>query len=124
MSHTKGEWVCRLFYGSPEEIAEGRELGFEPIPALGNDGERFIVTGETRVCVVDAQTKFKRGTGHKGKCSERDANARLISAAPDLLECARQYMEQRVVAGGMAVDDEQLEAMFADAISKATGEHQ
>lgn len=46
-----------------------------------NDGA-IIIMGETRIGMVDAQTYYERGQGHNAECPERDANARLIAAAP------------------------------------------
>ena len=56
-----------------------------------NDGAAPVMApdpdlGEKRVALVDCQTRFKRGQGWKAECAEREANARLIAAAPELLE--------------------------------------
>ena len=47
------------------------------------------------------------------------ADAALIAAAPDLLEVARQVIETRKAAGGMAVDDDALFEMARDAVARA-----
>ena len=52
---------------------------------FGNNGEAFVSTADYRVAAVDCHAKFKRGEGYRAKCGERDANARLIASAPDLL---------------------------------------
>lgn len=49
------------------------------------------------------------------------ANARLIAAAPRLLEFAKAYAELSVAAGGMAPDDATLDEMCRDAIAAAEG---
>jgi hypothetical protein len=55
-----------------------------------NGGEWAVMHGDIndddggRVCVVDAQTPFKRGKGHQHDCDIRNANANLIAAAPEL----------------------------------------
>jgi hypothetical protein len=50
---------------------------------LTNGGERPITTEDGRICTVDCQTPFKRGEGWKSECDVREANARLIAAAPE-----------------------------------------
>lgn len=50
-----------------------------------NDGAASIVTDDGPVASVACQTPFKRGSGSTALCAERDANARLIVAAPELL---------------------------------------
>jgi hypothetical protein len=52
---------------------------------LTNGGDRPITTEDERICTVDCQTPFKRGEGWQSECDVREANARLIAAAPDLL---------------------------------------
>jgi hypothetical protein len=58
-----------------------------------NDGQRYIMAGSgdehRRVALVDRQSDYKRGKGHEGECPERDANARLIASAPQLVEALR-----------------------------------
>jgi hypothetical protein len=97
--HTPGPWHCPLFHGRPQDIEQQRKLGLSPVPALMNDGARIIMTdaGEDtkRVALVDCQTMYKRGTGHQTECAERDANARLIAAAPDLLAALRKIVDAR-----------------------------
>lgn len=89
-AHTPGPWSFREFHQDEAEIHEMRALGLEPIPALTNQGERSIMASSGRVGLVDCQTKFKRGKGYKSECAERDANARLIAAAPELLSGAKE----------------------------------
>lgn len=48
-------------------------------------------------------------------------DARLIAAAPDLLEFARAYAETWIAAGGMPLDDASLRDMCRAAIEKAEG---
>lgn len=85
MTHSPAPWTSRVYFQNDDEIHEARKLGIEPTRALTNEGARIVMAGETRVALVDCQTKFKRGQGHVADCAERDANARLIAAAPDLL---------------------------------------
>lgn len=53
-----------------------------------NDGQRAVMAGSEpdrkRVALVDCQTEHKRGKGYDVNCPEREANARLISAAPEM----------------------------------------
>lgn len=78
---TTGPWKCRLWLTEPETIA-GRSVA--GVPALLNNGERTVTANGKRVAIVTCQTEFKRGYGHQTECAERDANARLIEAAPDM----------------------------------------
>lgn len=70
------------------------EIGF-----LTNDGQRPIMAGRVddqerrRVALVDCQISYKRGQGYKTDCAEREANARLIAAAPALLEALTAMVE-------------------------------
>lgn len=66
-----------------------------------NDGATVVMGNfadeddRTRVALVDCKTPYKRGTGYMAQCAERDANARLIAAAPEMLEAlklAREYV--------------------------------
>jgi hypothetical protein len=65
-----------------------------------SDGAVAILADGERIALVDCQTKFKRGEGYKAKCPIRDANARLIAAAPELLAAAHNvdvlYAEMQI----------------------------
>jgi hypothetical protein len=54
---------------------------------LTNDGESFILSdhADMSICTVTCQTPFKRGKGWRTECETREANARLIAAAPEML---------------------------------------
>jgi hypothetical protein len=90
-------------------------------PWLLNSGYAIVAFGAEssedggQICEVSVQSKPKRGEGWKHSCPVRDANARLIAAAPDLLE-ALQYV--------LSAHGEQLTDAFEQAhkaIAKATG---
>ena len=84
--HTKGPWTFRTVYGDDASNAQAISLGFTPTQALSNDGSRFVMAENGRVALVDCQTPYKRGKGHETHCEERDANARLIAGATELLD--------------------------------------
>jgi hypothetical protein len=60
---------------------------------LANDGSRAIVADDYRVATASLIVDAKRGEAWKADDAERDANARLISAAPALLELAQAIAE-------------------------------
>lgn len=51
---------------------------------LMNDGALPVSSDQGQIARVSAQADFPRGQGHNSECAERDANAHLIAAAPDL----------------------------------------
>jgi hypothetical protein len=73
---------------------------------------------------VDCQTPFKRGEGWQSECAVREANARLIAAAPDLLDAIKPLLallEPVETLGLLAAPElEKLNAARA-AIAKAEG---
>ncbi len=61
---------------------------------LTNDGGRPVVTDDVRIAVVDCQSEVSRKEAWRAECEERDANARLIAAAPALYETLKVFLEQ------------------------------
>ena len=62
---------------------------------LMNDGSFPVASEQWQIARVTSQTDFPRGQGHNSECTERDANAHLIAAAPDLyaaLEMAQLWL--------------------------------
>ena len=63
---------------------------------LMNDGALPVSSDQGQIARVSAQADFPRGQGHNSECAERDANARLIAAAPDMyaaLEMAKLWLD-------------------------------
>lgn len=97
---------------------------------LTNEGGRPVMSsadvadeGRKRVCVVDIQAKAKRGHGWETPCAERDANALLIAAAPDMLEALEVCIGQIEGAYSSSLEDNEpvwLKQARA-AIAKARG---
>lgn len=64
-----------------------------------NDGAWAVSAPEAddgmgkRIALVDCQTDYKRGQGYKTQCPERDANAALIAAAPDLFDALTKIVD-------------------------------
>jgi hypothetical protein len=119
---TPGPWVFREFFQDAEEIAKAKKHGLEPTPYMDNDGSRYVyVNGDdgmvrANIAMVQSQTRFKRGKSFGGECAERDANARLIAAAPELLG-ALLRVRGHVLSSG----DEHAISQLDAAIAKATG---
>lgn len=94
---TPGPYTSRKYHGSDEDLALLKEYGREPVPALTNEGQRFIMAGEKRIALVDCQVRYKRGQGHKVECEERDANTALFCAAPDLLDALKDIVSRNEI---------------------------
>lgn len=100
MSHTP--WSYRKFAQSDEDLAQIKKMqqggmDIKPTFLVTNEGQAVVMQGDKRIACVDMHADYKRGERHKTECPERDANARLIAAAPDLLaalEAAADLMEQ------------------------------
>ncbi len=72
-----------------------------------NGGEAVVMAGEplsddrVRVCQVDCHTKAKRGQAYRTECAVRNANARLIAAAPTMFA----YIAARAAGGDLDARD-------------------
>jgi hypothetical protein len=115
--YTKGIWERHPMSYKKPFIVTPRE-GEEPWVAYNHD----IGVGELRICTVIMQTA-KSGYPHVTTQEECDANARLIAAAPELLEIALGLNEAMKSPHG---EFQNRCAILADkaraAIAKATGE--
>lgn len=115
-AHSPAPWVFRKYAQDDAKIAEMQKVGMEPTLMLDNNGATFVmgatVDGHAdRIAVVDCHTKFKRGEGFRAECAERDANARLIAAAPELFTLAKALVDDAAVIDGseqnlMSIRDE------------------
>ncbi len=76
------------------------------------------------ICTVNLQAKAKRGEAWKTPCAERDANAKLISAAPDLLAACEALVATCTNAPPIDLMNRigDCNAQARAAIAKATGE--
>lgn len=82
-AHTPGPWTFRKWASEPTTVG-GRV--FDGVRALTNDGKAPVMAGSTLVAQVVGHKDYKRGQGHELECAERDANAHLIAAAPEMFE--------------------------------------
>lgn len=65
-----------------EDFEKLKKLGIDPTPMMGNNGERYITGPDGGLAHVLPTVQPKRGKGYGHVDEERDANARLIAAAP------------------------------------------
>ena len=94
--HTPGPWRFNPFCGTEADRKQAESFGIAPVHNCGNNGERYVSSEHGRIALVDSQiVRAKRGknaTPYDAPDAARDANARLIAAAPDLL-AACQHAE-------------------------------
>jgi hypothetical protein len=117
--HTPAPWYVSGTSGREHEVRLLTNDG--AIPIMGPDPDQEA----KRIALVDCQTRHKRGQGWQTECAEREANARLIAAAPELLTELRQLVMDADDSGITAHYkgrgfDESIERARA-AIAKATG---
>lgn len=124
---TKGPFDFRLYALSDEDVEQARALGLPPTRIMNNDGSVPIMAGSEDdrkvVAYATCQTPFKRGEGWRAKCEERDANAHLFAAAPDLAEALDEAINFLAVYA-VTAKDEQASALLdkcTAALSRAEG---
>ncbi len=124
MKHTTGPWHFRPFSQDDAFIAKLRANGFEPTQNCSNQGERYVGSEHGPIALVrtraERKERGKNATPYDAPDAERDANARLIAAAPDLLAAL-----MAIVNHGEPIypsDWQRLKTNGLDAIAKATDE--
>lgn len=103
-NHTPGPWRVGTF-------------------GLLNSGARAVVYEDGRICTVDLQRENVRSRDKfDAICDQREANARLIAASPDLLAAAEALIAwwNEIARHGM-VQELPFVALARAAIAKARG---
>ena len=115
---TEGPWIFRQYLGEPGDVDLLRSIGKEPIHALNNDGSASITSNNGRIATVDIRREdVKRTERYGADDEERDANARLIAAAPDMygaLLNAQQYINGDDDCDDIAEVLEKIECALAE----------
>lgn len=112
--HAPGPWAISPIFA---------ELGLTM-----NDGSIPVMAGDDRVCVVDYRGNASTRKRYNAPSAERDANARLIATAPDLLAALTIAHEWLANAQADEPEDftnprlDEAVALIVAAIAKATGQ--
>jgi len=89
-THTPTPWIFAKWAMTDEQNAEAIKHGLTPVQRMGNNGERYVSDADgSPIALVMPRTAPKRGKGYGHVDPERDANAHLIAAAPDLLAACK-----------------------------------
>lgn len=95
LPYTRGTWTAPHYTFSKRDVDLLNSTGNPTPRLLRNDGAMSVIARRkgddelnARVCMVDLRADCKRSERHSAPCPERDANARVIAAAPLLLEVA------------------------------------
>lgn len=109
-SYTRGPWVALLGDFDFSNDGQRRVMCGHP------EGNDYRLLADVNTCAV-RKRHGKNRTPYNAPDAERDANARLIAAAPELLEALRD-IEISLRAGG----SHNLADIASRAIARATGE--
>jgi len=121
--HTPGPWEWSKYAGGKEQAERARAVGLEPTRSLTNDGDTPVMGDDGLVASVALRDySVKKSQRWQADDEERDANARLIAAAPDLLVVLEHAVARAEVAN--AEGNPILSAWLPDAraaLAKAKG---
>jgi hypothetical protein len=123
-AHTPGPWIFRQWGLTDEVLEQMRKAGINPVRMLTNSGAAAVTADDVQVATVNSQTPFKKGQGHLVDCPVRDANARLIAAAPELLEALKaslQILEGISESRDFRNEQALILEMVRQAVAKAEG---
>ncbi len=113
--HTPGPWTFTIWAQNKEQRKQIEAAGLKPTKFITNDGGVVVMSDTGRVCTVDAKSNFKRGQGYQLDCPERDANAVLVAAAPELLALLEELIDIEGPCPGTATWATKVRAAIAKA---------
>lgn len=114
MKHTPGPWSVSNKYGSKGAVAHAS--GFIAFPTMPREASEDRIDGESW---LDMRTRTQ--PDRDAIDSEKEANARLIAAAPDMLQALKQMLDAFHHDPLGCGQDAAVEAAL-DAVAKAQGE--
>jgi len=110
MKHTKGKWSLRKLFESPIDVKDdhGREWKSNSIDIIQDSG-RVIASIGYQTDVIN------QGWGTNNNIAEFEANAKLISKAPELLEALKRSDLWIKSAGGRGTNfSKELESLLKE----------
>ena len=119
--HSTGPWKFERLAGA-EELARLRKQTLAEHEGYfrENNGDWVVTSEDERIASVTFQGQAKRGQGYAAPDPRGQANARLISAAPELLAALRCIVADLPLSRDWL--DPDLEKQARAAIAKAAGE--
>ena len=90
MKYTKGKWEVVQDTLYPVQI--------EVISNAKYDGNQDAMIGEKQICMVTSEYDEQRYS-----TDEQEANAKLISKAPEMYEALKELYEESVITSGLTV---------------------